>query len=79
MKPKSKAESKARTDGFEYRHVYMQGYGARKAARTFTKRASNKAMRTHNKTLAAESEVMHKSLNPGTHCDQSFDSEDSGW
>lgn len=53
MKPKSKTESKARTDGFEYRHVYEQGYGARKAARAFTRRASNKAMRTHNKLLAS--------------------------
>jgi hypothetical protein len=53
-RPRSRAEALARANGYEYRHVYRQGPGAAKAARTFTRRQSNKAMRRHAKALAAE-------------------------
>lgn len=53
-RPKSKAEAKARTDGYEYRHVYLTSVREGKAARLQTKRASSKAMRAHNKKLARE-------------------------
>ena len=54
MKPQSKAEAIARANGFEYRHVYRQGPGAARAARRFTRRQSNKAMRSHNRHLMLE-------------------------
>lgn len=59
MKPKSKAESTARSNGYEYRHVYAQGPGAAKAARQFTRRQSNKAMRVHDKALVEEAMPLH--------------------
>ncbi len=54
MKPKSKAEALARSNGYEYRHVYLQGPGAAKSSRHATRRASNKAMRQHGKHLLRE-------------------------
>lgn len=54
MKPQSKAESLARANGYEYRHVYHQGPGAAKSARRFTRRQSNKAMRRHDRGLMLE-------------------------
>jgi len=53
-RPKSKAEARARSNGYEYRHVYRQGPGAARAARAFTRRQSNKAMRRHAKALLRE-------------------------
>jgi hypothetical protein len=53
-RPRSKAEATARSNGYEYRHVYQQGPGAAKAARVFTHRQSSKAMRRHNKKMAVE-------------------------
>ena len=54
VKPKSKAEALARSNGFEYRHVYAQGVGAARGARHATRRASNKAMRTHGRRMVIE-------------------------
>jgi hypothetical protein len=51
-RPRSKAEALARSNGYEFRHVYQQGPGAAKAARALTRRQSSKAMRRHNKHLA---------------------------
>ena len=53
-RPSSKAEALARSNGYEFRHVYAQGPGAAKAARHLTRRQSNKAMRRHAKRLAGE-------------------------
>lgn len=53
-RPQSKAEAIARANGYEYRHVYRQGPGAARAARTFTRRQSNKAMRRHRRWLLEE-------------------------
>lgn len=53
-RPKSKAEAQARANGYEYRHIYKQGPGASKAARQFTRKQSNKAMRRHNAALKDE-------------------------
>jgi hypothetical protein len=49
MKPQPKAESRARSNGYEFRHLYAQGPGAAKAARRFTRKQSNRAMRAHAK------------------------------
>ena len=49
MKPKSKRESCWRTIGKEYRKYFQQGTGAAKAARNFTRKQCNKAMRAMGK------------------------------
>ena len=54
MKPKTKAESLARSNGYEYRHVYKQGPGAAKAARKATRKASNVAMRRSDRRRTAD-------------------------
>lgn len=54
MKPKTKAESLARSNGYEYRHVYKQGPGAAKAARKATRKASNVAMRRSDRLRTAD-------------------------
>lgn len=53
-RPKSKSEAVARSNGYEFRHVYRQGPGAAKAARNFTRRQSGKAMRRHNRLFTDE-------------------------
>jgi hypothetical protein len=54
MKPQSKAECLARTNGYEYRKIFQQGPGAAKAARNFSRLASNRAMRAHGKKMVGE-------------------------
>lgn len=68
MKPKSKAESIARANGHEYRHVYHQGPGAAKSARRFTRRQSNKAMRRHDRHLMLEWLDAAVAINPDIVC-----------
>ena len=54
MKPKSKAESRWRLLGHEYRHHYKQGTGAFRSARIFTRKQCSKAMRLHGKSEIIE-------------------------
>ena len=54
MRPKTKAESLARTNGYEYRKLFQQGAGAAKIARNFIRLASNRAMRKHGKQMIFE-------------------------
>jgi hypothetical protein len=54
MKPKTKAESLARSNGYEFRHVYKQGPGAAKAARKATRKASNLAMRRSDRLRSVD-------------------------
>ena len=51
MKPKSKKESYWRTFGKECRKYWKQGTGAFKISRIFTRKQSNKAMRTEDKKV----------------------------
>ena len=54
MKPKSKAESRWRCLGYEYRHIYKQGAGAYRTARIFTRKQCNKAMRSFGKRQVSD-------------------------
>jgi len=54
MKSSSKRESYWRMFGKEYRKYYQKGTGAAKAARNFTRKQCNKAMRTLGKAQAKE-------------------------